>query len=267
MNNPFVRFAVTALVLAGLSFAFEPAARADRQSRAEATAILTAGKWHFKGKHFQFDCVFDAKGTMTIEGFTGKDSTCKWKADYKEIVMTFSYYNEVLLFPIDPKGTSGIDAWGDEFTATMVGDVPAAVAAAAATPTPTPSGLDALKPVATPTPAVSTENKNAAIIALLTAKKWLFTGSNWSEKRTFNPDGTITVENNSNAASRNHWEISGNEVDLTFPSHKEVLSLPLDPSGTKGTDEYGFDTTAVQVSDTGPSSGGNSVFGKTSSGQ
>ena len=256
MKKIYLYFAVGVSLLVLLGFALVSPLRGDRQSKAEAVSILTSGEWHFEGPHFSDTRVFDPKGTMTRHGNGPRETKAIWKANYKEIVISFSYYQDVLLLPIDPKGTKGIDAWGDEFTATMPnggGEVP----------TPAPTGIDALAPMATPTPAAAAEAQSDKTVAQLTAKKWLFTGSGWSEKRTFKPDGTIIVDGGKSGAD-NHWQIVNGLLVMTLADRKEVLYLPLDPAGTTGKDGFGFDITAVQVSDTAGSSSAStshSVFG------
>jgi hypothetical protein len=260
MKNISIRSAIAGLILVVINLAFAPDARAERQSRADAIAILTSGTWHFVGNHFKIDKVFDAKGTMTTVGGKGKDSTAKWKVDYKQVTITYSYYEEILLLPLDPQGTKGVDAWGDDFTATLKDGSATPIA----TPTPPPAGLDALQPVTPEGPEL------AAIITQLTAKKWHFKGGKWSDDRMFDPNGTLTVEHGKPAPGVIRWQITGNQVVMIFPDHQETLTLPLDPKGTTGADATGQAITASQPTETASqpattsesSGGGDSYFGK-----
>jgi hypothetical protein len=259
MKKTGIHFIIAVVALAALNLTFIPTARADRQSRADAIAILTSGTWHFKGKHFDISKVFDPNGKMTTPGGTGKDSTAKWKVDYKQVTISYSYYEEILLLPLDPKGTTGIDGWGDRFTATCTG----AGGTPVATPTPVPTGLDALQGVTPSGPALT------AIMNQLTAKKWHFAGTDWSDDRTFAADGTLKVANGK-AAGAARWQIMGGQVVMIFADHRENMALPLDPKAAKGTDAFGHAFTAAQVEEANstagtpaPSSGG-SYFGTTS---
>jgi hypothetical protein len=256
MKNTSIRFTIAAFAVVALNVAFIAEVRADRQSRADATAILTSGTWHFKSKNISSDRVFDPKGTMTVKGEKGKDSVAKWKVDYKEVTITYSYYTETLTLPLDPKGTSGLDGWGDELTATLQeGATPIA------TPTPVPTGLDALQ-TAPATPAQS------SIVAVLTARKWHFAGTNWADDRTFAANGTVTVENGRTASGPGRWQIVGGQLVMTFSDHREILALPLDPKGTKGADSLGHAFAATQevaaATPTPAPSSGDSYFGSTS---
>ncbi len=71
-------------------------------------------------------------------------------------------------------------------------------------------------------------------------------GKAWGDVRVFSKDGTFkTIDK---PEGRGHWRFDdgGGRIILTFADgHKDTISLPLDPKGTAGTDEFGKPTNAV----------------------
>lgn len=241
MKNTGIHSAIAFLALAALNGAFTPAAHADfdqPQTREEAITLLTSGIWHFAGINWSNDRVFDTKGRVLVQA-SNANGVIKWKMDSKQVNIIFEDHVDVLYLPIDPKGTKGMDQHGNDIIATLVpGSANASTQAARE-----PSALDALKPLGGgPVPPTPTE--------LLTAKKWHFAGASWSETRVFDPNGTMTIEDNKNTA---RWQVTGKQVVMTFKDHKDILFLPLDPKGTKGMDEHGRLIIATQVDETASS--------------
>lgn len=243
------------------------------------TDLLYSGDWILKGKGWSDTWTFNRDHTVTQHENPPKE-TLTWSITGNEIAIKHADYYDYISLPLDPNGTAARSTkWGGyKFTVLRSGSAStqSSRTAGGATGSGTnafgSSGINALKPLATPAPAGAAappKDKNAETTALLTAKTWLFTGSNWTQHRKFNADGTITVDNNKSLAPRNHWAIDGDQVVMTFPSGKDVLSLPLDPNGTKGQDGYGFDVTAIQVQDdtATDSGGGKSVFGSSAAPQ
>jgi hypothetical protein len=225
MKNNRIHSAIIILALTALNFTTVPRVRADQQTREQAIALLTSGIWHFAGVNWSNDRVFDPKGRVLVQA-SNANGIIKWKMDSKQVTIIFEDHDDVMFLPIDPKGTKAMDQHGNDVIATQIpGSTNASAPATGA-----PSALSALKPLVPGAAAPPTTAQ------LLTAKKWHFAGASWEEERTFDPNGTMTIENNANVA---RWQVTAREVVMTFKDHKDILYLPLDPKGTKGMDAYG----------------------------
>lgn len=142
MRNICSRSFAAALLFAILPLA--PAAlRADfldqAQTEDQARALLTkgSGRWYFKGASWAWVRVFKADGTISTEKYS---ETGRWKISDGKVVITFkSGQANTLTLPVDPAGTSGLDAKGKPMVVTRVDD------GTQAAPTPTPSALASLQ--------------------------------------------------------------------------------------------------------------------------
>ena len=239
MNKSGIHPTIVVLALAAIHSATAPAARAQEQSREDAINLLTNGIWHFAGSNWSNDRVFERKGTVLVRA-SNASGVIKWKMDSKQVTITFPDHQDVLLLPIDPKGTKGMDAHGNDVVATLV---PGSSTGEAGPP----SALSALH-----TSSLDGNQSQTAVSTRLTSKKWRFDGANWTETRAFDPDGTMTVENTTRTA---HWQVSSDKIIMSFKDHKDILFLPLDPKGTKGQDEYGRLFIATQVTNSTSTAG------------
>jgi len=90
---------------------------------------------------------------------------------------------------------------------------------------------------------------------------WKFTKNSggWETVRIFNKNGTFTTP--ANAGETGHWKISGGTIVLTFPdSHKDVMTLPLNPKGTQAFNAHADALTAVLQSGSAPGLNINSLL-------
>src|ERR1700677_3779488 len=81
--------------------------------------LLTSGDWRFSGQHWSNVRTFFPNKTMVEHGHNPV-VPIPWKISGKKIIIEFEDYEDVLLLPLDPNGTKGIDENGNEFTATLL---------------------------------------------------------------------------------------------------------------------------------------------------
>jgi len=89
---------------------------------------------------------------------------------------------------------------------------------------------------------------NQATIDLLTSAPWKVSGDakGWSRTRVFKKSGSFTTDGE--GSEYGHWKISDGMVILTFADkHKDTMTLPLDPKGTRGSSSSGEPMTCVLV--------------------
>lgn len=91
---------------------------------------------------------------------------------------------------------------------------------------------------------------DSASIDLLCSAPWQVIGEGgggWARIRIFQKDGTFTTQNV--PIESGSWSISGNTITLVFNAdkHTDIISLPLDPKGTAGTDAHSRPITVVKL--------------------
>ena len=99
------------------------------QTAMDVTGLLISKKWRFDGANWTETRVFKMDGTMTIEG---SDREARWQIAGGKVVMAFKDHKDILMLPLDPKGTKGMDEYGRLVIATQVTDSTPATAAAPA---------------------------------------------------------------------------------------------------------------------------------------
>jgi hypothetical protein len=250
-NTPFLLWIV--IFVAALSHpASLPHACAEEQSADDAAYLLTSGPWKITfQKGVVLIRVFKRDGTF----FTPDrpDQTGRWEVVRKTVVQTHpDGHQDLFALPLRAEGTVGSSWEGEALRAVLDKSAPVVASTAplvsqpAATPqvaASTPPAASAPPDEAAPSPtAVSAQAKTPAGILLISAP-WKFLASSWFSVRIFAQDGTFTTIGNKE--QHGTWDISSTAITLTFAdTHKETVSLPLDPKGTGGLDKQGRPITA-----------------------
>ena len=194
--------------------------------------MLTSGSWKITVTNTGWTEVSTYKGGATFTRSDAPTETGRWKISGNMIVQSYKKgKEEVISLPLNPKGTAGVDADGNNFTAVQLVPAPA--------------------PITVQDPEKD-EKQKAATVAMLTAAPWNAHGNTkgWDNVRLYNKNGTFTTLNKTK--EHGHWAISKDVITMTFADgHKDIISLPLDPKGTEGTTKSGEPITYTQKSPAG----------------
>ncbi len=222
MKFPSPMRAALVLSLALICFSPMPPARAG-QPEAQATAILTAGVWRIESRAGTQDRVFSADGTTTLDG--GRGAPAKWRIDSLHVTLVYPDHEDVLSLPVDPNGMAGKDGKGMDMAAHM---------------------LRLNRPQKTAAPETGTD----ATADLLTTGKWHFAAADGTASDlTFHANGIVVMDD---PRTMGEWATAGDVLVITFPSHAEMVSLPLDPKGTKVQGPRGASYIATQIEPEAP---------------